>query len=617
MPKHTIQSRYHAMGLGAPRFKRARIDHKGFFDRHEDVTTKIFGYLTVSECIKARSVSKAFRSVADSEGFLTANLLPELKKPEASLKNLMAIMAHKKVSHGQFDLAVDKFLASKGSYAYFKKLSDSLSQPRFQVLKEDPDKESFSKQDQTIFYWKNPTYFGLAERQVKEDRDIASIVLAQSPASFKHLSAALKQDDTFGRIGVQSRCYYFEHVSERLKNDREVVLEAVQRDGDLLIYAAPRFRDDFHVAREAVRSAPDVYEFLSLRLRAMPEIYELALAVGYNLEHAPLDVRSNRDAVRRAVSQWGLSLEFAAFEWRDDQEIVEMACDRALHAGAASFASERLLSDKGFVKKLVSSNGCVFQYLPEAFRDDLEVALLAVRNFGGALQFASQRLRGNGELVSVAIKNDGAAYQYASQELRSQKDMALLAMRYDGLALEYAPASLKADRDVVRAALDEDALALEFAGEEFRQDKSVVLECVHWNGSALEFAMGLRDDYEVVSKAVAQDGMALEFASPALRGNRQIVLTAIAADLPLFYHTHREVCPLQFASRELCDDYEVVEAAVQKHGMSVEYASSRLKGDKDIIQLALKSGRGVLDFVDKKVLWDSDLVETVRRFGWT
>ena len=109
-----------------------------------------------------------------------------------------------------------------------------------------------------------------------------------------------------------------------------------------------------------------------------------------------------------------------------------------------------------------------------------------------------------------------------------------------------------------------------------------MLSRVSQDGLALQYASKkLRGDREIVMQAVADDGRALQYASRQLKGDREIVLQAVAEDGRAFQH----------ASEQLRGDREIASKAIADRGWAFEYASEELRSDTDMAEAALADTR--------------------------
>mmetsp|Transcript_116823 Transcript_116823/g.337530 ORF Transcript_116823/g.337530 Transcript_116823/m.337530 type:complete len:239 (-) Transcript_116823:131-847(-) len=146
------------------------------------------------------------------------------------------------------------------------------------------------------------------------------------------------------------------------------------------------------------------------------------------------------------------------------------------------------LHSRAAVLREVRENGTLLKYLPEAIRNDVEVAYVAVSSAGQALEYVSADLRADRRIVLAAVRQTGWSLMYASEEMRADREVVLAAVRQDGSALWYASEELTADREVVLAAVKQKGWALMYAAEELRQDREIVYAAWCRDHQALTYA---------------------------------------------------------------------------------------------------------------------------------
>ena len=129
----------------------------------------------------------------------------------------------------------------------------------------------------------------------------------------------------------------------------------------------------------------------------------------------------------------GWALEFASEKFKDDKEIVLEALrnygkvNGKLNGNALEHASERLRDDREVVLEALGNSGHALKFASERFKDEREIVLEAVKDTGWALQFASDRFHEDKEIVLEAVKNEGKVLKYASTILQSSLDLRLVA----------------------------------------------------------------------------------------------------------------------------------------------------------------------------------------------
>ena len=77
----------------------------------------------------------------------------------------------------------------------------------------------------------------------------------------------------------------------------------------------------------------------------------------------------------------------------------------------------------------------------DAFRDDREVVLEAVRCYGFNLEYVSKELQDDKELVFIACSVSGGAFQHASERLRGDKEVVLRSLQHEPLSSSIHPFS--------------------------------------------------------------------------------------------------------------------------------------------------------------------------------
>lgn len=84
---------------------------------------------------------------------------------------------------------------------------------------------------------------------------------------------------------------------------------------------------------------------------------------------------------------------------------------------------------------------------------------------GSALEFASEPLKNQQDIVLYAVSQYGCALAFASEELRNDRQIVLNAVRQDGIALAFASQELRADHEIVMEAIQQCEEAIEYASE--------------------------------------------------------------------------------------------------------------------------------------------------------
>ena len=220
----------------------------------------------------------------------------------------------------------------------------------------------------------------------------------------------------------------------------------------------------------------------------------------------------------------------------------------------------------------------------------------------------------------AAVTQHGCALEHAAKALRSDRDVMLAAVLQDGRALQHADEFLlrSADLDRVvegyresdvggRSVLrDRDLLVTVYSLRAAVRDNKAVADSESHRTSKQDYldllvasrCVCICDDPEVVMAALSQDGSALQYADTFLRTNRDFIMAAVT----------RNSSALQYADKSLRKDRDVVMAAVTQNGDVLKDADKSLLNDRDLVLVAVTQNGSALQYADVYMQTDRDVV---------
>lgn len=172
------------------------------------------------------------------------------------------------------------------------------------------------------------------------------------------------------------------------------------------------------------------------KLKDLEEIYRsdpetVLLAVEHTnpseLQHATDSVKRDRETMLEALRLSGMTIYYV------DPELWE---------------------DHDFIKGAVTIDGLILgqAMVPEHWRSNPEIVMLACECHGFALKHASEDLRNSRSVVLAAVMQRGTALMYASEELKSDYYVVLDAVSNNRMAIVHAKGGLREDDDIRAAA---------------------------------------------------------------------------------------------------------------------------------------------------------------------
>lgn len=187
-----------------------------------------------------------------------------------------------------------------------------------------------------------------------------------------------KDDDEF-IIALVKRGYYaaMQHASYRLLDNKEEMFKLAKDNHYILKYAGSKVRSDKEGMFEIAVKHPDVLEYASASVRD-DEVGMLNVAKKDKREvmlRASERLRDSEEFVLKVLSLPGSDFEvlrFVSGRLRDNEQIVFEAVKN--YIDNLQFASERLLSDRNFILKLIRIFGeSVLKYANEKLKTYDEV----------------------------------------------------------------------------------------------------------------------------------------------------------------------------------------------------------------------------------------------------
>ena len=167
---------------------------------------------------------------------------------------------------------------------------------------------------------------------IRNDPGIALEAIKQDVSNFTFASEEIQSSPVFVLEALQHGVFHIlDHIEadllrdpkiqEQLK-DRAFVLSAIKIRPNTMELAPPDWLSDRDFCLELVKGNPATYQYLSDPIRSERDILLYAAALPGYFDSASSELRSEREAVLRAVSRNGSNLGVVSPELRSDREIV-------------------------------------------------------------------------------------------------------------------------------------------------------------------------------------------------------------------------------------------------------------------------------------------------------
>lgn len=240
------------------------------------------------------------------------------------------------------------------------------------------------------------------------------------------------------------------HYFPLFNNDKEIVKIAVSMKGSALLYASEAMKDDREIVVHALHQTQQAYHYISQRLRKDISLAMSAvLRDGLLLYYAEESLKDEESVVLAAVKQNGNALEYVSDRLKNIPYIVEAAIKK--NGEALLYAPDIFKNDITYIKMALQVNGNLIDFYPQ-YRDNKEIALLAVGAHGNSISFLSSRLKNDARIAYIAYCNDDSNFYRIGRQLAKQINNA----KQNGVNIkEYL--RLAADAQDLREALENDS----------------------------------------------------------------------------------------------------------------------------------------------------------------
>ena len=455
---------------------------------------------------------------------------------------------------------------------------------------------------------------------IRKNREVVQRCIQRNNGSQLQYAPDFKADRAIALQAAQRRGAAY--IDPAFKKDKQFVLDTVKVNGDFL-KEFPDFIDDEDVVRVAIGSGLNVYRQLNEKHRAAKWVVQLANISLYNADYFPDNARkdgkvhdplfamrilcNNSDAwellsperqaedeflwlafhrtyqsskyddpkfaniLKKVVVERG---KYPKILWHkvSDEALKEPAVARiALWASAGKIQHRiptEIMQDRDFIISLLYGHLPKHFSLPERFKDDIDLARLAVAHQKpSSLRWFSAKVRGNKQLIRE------------------------IGMRWDGI-LEHATDELKKDMELVAEVLEFESQNLKYVDPSLLDSKELAIRTFYGNNSRADlnlFSSRLRDDKEVVLASLVAKGGNFLAASERLQQDMELVQKAVAKDPHIL-----SKIPYQ-------DNLAVLMIGVAFNGYSYQYASEKLRSHEDLTAIAVSKRYSVMEHASEKL----------------
>ena len=194
----------------------------------------------------------------------------------------------------------------------------------------------------------------------------------------------------------------------------------------------------------------------------------------------------NKNIATHLVKQNSGYFEYFCDELRDDEDIARI--DVSKQWGMLEYCSDRLKDERDIVRLAVGQKGTAIYYASGNMKNNAEMGRFAVSKTGEAYRYLSDKLRDDKEITLIAVEDPKAlAIQHASDRLKNDIDVAVSAVRANGKAIEYVSIENRSQHSVISEAIKHSPELIKHATRRYLYSEPLLFKAVVENSAVLEY----------------------------------------------------------------------------------------------------------------------------------
>ena len=245
----------------------------------------------------------------------------------------------------------------------------------------------------------------------------------------------------------------------------------------------------------------------------------------------------------------------------------------------------------------IKYDGLKLQTLADKWKNDLDVVSIACQNNGYAIKYASQELRNNKDLARIVLSREGLLLKEFSPEIKNDKELVEIAVEINPYAFRVASDELKNDRNYILHLADSRPIVFGLASDSIKNDIELVQKFLPLNQLLYnELSPEFKSNKGLALKCIENNGLGVFISlSDELKKDKQFILHAIdlvhETQFKRSIESVMKLMPDRFFSlipyidEQLQNDIDFVKEILSKDKRLIHRANDSIKNNPEIIIL--------------------------------
>lgn len=199
-------------------------------------------------------------------------------------------------------------------------------------------------------------------------------------------------------------------------------------------------------------------------------------------------------------------------------------------------------NDIDVVKKFLIDNGWNIRYILEQFKNNEEIARIAMKTYDSVLKYMSKEIQSNKELIAIEIEKNHDSFVHINDTLKNDKEYILELLKINKKIFKYLNEDLRSDIDIVKEAFKKkdgayinrgiDILSI---GKNLMNNREEVEKLILLSGKFFEGAVNFHNDIELIGKAVKNGFTEIKLLTPKIVETKMFARIFLKKNPDLYY----------------------------------------------------------------------------------
>ena len=394
------------------------------------------------------------------------------------------------------------------------------------------------------------------------------------------------------------------YISNKLKNDRNFILKIVKYNGKNYRYIIDIFKNDIEFILESNKTYPRSLYYVPENILSEDIILKLLKIDINNFNYIPEIFKNNKDIILNAVKI------FPNFLYHEFEIIKNINCD------------------KKFILELIKYNYCNYNYIPDIFKIDEDIIFTVIKidkNFiinKKNIKYNKDSLLKiiNKDTILKLIKYNINFFKYIPDIFKNDLDIILKIIEIDdnfiikNYSLEYYnniilnliknENNFLLNKNIILRLINNDSKIFDYIPNIYQNDKDILLKKIEMENIMSihnltiffsRYFHKLKNNKYFIYKIIEYNYCSYKYIPDIFKNDKEVILHGIEYNSCIFQYISKEL------KKELNSDKDFMLEAIKRNRWSIIYISTKLKNDKLFLINCYNHNHCIIEYLYEKI----------------